>query len=147
MRDRVCISHRATTNIHTCHSPLCPPCPSISRRRLMGRPPEPHTAAASAPQPRQETTVAPLVADDSASPLLSQPPEVLPALASGAVVLEPARLEEKAVHAEDASGSGGSMLAGHKPPQRVGKRTVCSYTYLCILQPLGLTYIYVRRSV
>ena len=108
----------------------------------MGRPPEPHTAATSAPQPRQETTAAPLVVDDSASPLLSQPPEVLPALAaSGAVLLEPARLEEKAFHAGGASGSGASMLAGHKPPQKVWKRTVCLYTYTAA----SGTYIYVYQ--
>ena len=141
VRDSVCISHRAT-HVGTCHSPLCPPHPSISRRRLMGRPPEPHTAATSAPQPRQETTAAPRVVDDSASPLLSQPPEVLPALAaSGAVLLEPARLEEKAVHAGDASGSGASMLGGHKPPQKVWKRTVCLYTYTAA----SGTYIYVYQ--
>lgn len=124
--------------------PCTLPALPFSRRRLMGRPPEPpHTAATSAPQPRQET-VAPLVIDDSASPLLSQPPEVFPALASGAVLLEPARLEEKAVHAEDASGSGGSMLAGQKPPQKVWKRTVCSYTSTAASRT---TYTYVHIPV
>lgn len=56
-----------------------------SRRRLIGWPQEPHHVVAfSAPQPRQGAVPTTLVADDSASPLLSQPPEMLPMLESGA---------------------------------------------------------------
>lgn len=81
-----------------------------------------------------------VVTDDLASPLLSQPPEMLPAPESGAggslasaevmktcsgvttgpeVLLEPARMEEKASHVEDASSEEASMLPSHKPTQKV----------------------------
>ena len=109
-------------------------CSSVSRRRLMGRPQEPHSVTTfSAPQPRQGTTAATVLTDDSASPLLSQPPKMLPVsvasadvvkLCSGAaagpeVPLEPERLEEKALCVEGASSDEASLLPSQKSMQKV----------------------------
>lgn len=87
----------------------------------------------SAPQPRQGTTAAKVLTDDSASPLLSQPPKMLPVsgasaevvkLCSGAaagpeVPLEPERLEEKALCVEGASSDEASLLPSQKSMQKV----------------------------
>ena len=111
-------------------------CSSVSRRRLMGRPQEPRSVTTfSAPQPRQGTTAATVLTDDSASPLLSQPPKMLPVVESGAsaevvklcsgaaagpeVPLEPERLEEKALCVEGASSDEASLLPSQKSMQKV----------------------------
>ena len=94
--------------------PSCLPAIPSRHRRRIGWAQEPrHVVAFSAPQPRHGAVPFTLVADDSASPLLPQPPEMPPTPESGAGG-SPASLEVKKI----CSGSTTSPEVTQEPKEK-----------------------------